>query len=54
MRMLKFTVQKVNSDASLLMKALHGLGCITSGKFGKWLSAIMDNRSGQNKNGRVL
>jgi hypothetical protein len=54
MGMLKFMVQKENNDASLLMKALHNLGCITSGKYGKGLSTIMDNCSSQNKKGHVL
>ncbi len=43
-----------NNVASLVMKALHNLGWIKVNRMGKWLSIIMDNCGGQNKNKFVL
>jgi len=43
-----------NNVASLIMKALSDFGWIDAGKCGKRLSFVMDNCSGQNKNGHVL
>lgn len=43
-----------NNVASLLLRALHQLEILEDGKCAKRLSFIMDNCSGQNKNGHVL
>jgi hypothetical protein len=43
-----------NNVASLIMKALKDMNWISPGKCGNRLSFIMDNCSGQNKNGHVL
>jgi hypothetical protein len=43
-----------NNVASLLLRALHQLEILEDGKCAKHLSFIMDNCSGQNKNGHVL
>jgi hypothetical protein len=43
-----------NNVASLLMRALQDLRWLVEGKTAKKLSIVMDNSSGQNKNGHVL
>jgi hypothetical protein len=43
-----------NNIAYLVMKVLHDLGWIKVNHTGKWLSIIMDNCGGQNKNKFVL
>ena len=43
-----------NNVASLLMRALQDLLWLVEGKTAKKLSIVMDNCSGQNKNGHVL
>ncbi len=43
-----------NNIASLLMRALRDLNWLVDGRCGKRLSIIMDNCTGQNKNGHVL